>query len=632
MRRAAALLAGLAALLAAAPAHAALRFERCEANGFECARLSVPLDRGGAVPGQVSLLVKRLRAARGPALGATVALAGGPGQSATEAFDDDSLGLLSGAYARRDLIVFDQRGTGGSGLLRCQRLERSNLLDAGRAAGDCALRLGPRRALYTTRESVEDIEALRRELGVARVALFGVSYGTKVALAYAQRYPDHVERLVLDSVVEPGGPDPLYLDTMRALPRALRGLCRAGCGRFTRWPVRDLERLVARLARGPLHGRVVDPRGRPRRARLSRADLFAILLAGDFDPPLRAEVPGTVLAALRGDTAPLLRLKRRAIELEGKPPAPRVLSAALYAATTCEEAPLPWARTAPFAERPGQAGHFAAALPSSAFRPFDRLTALDSDTLRLCSRWPAAAAAPAIGGGPLPDVPVLLLEGDDDLRTPVEGARRVASLFARAHLLVAPATGHSVLGTDTSACAQRAFTLFFAGAPLPRRCPAVRRGFPPVVPPPTRLRQLRPAPGASGLRGRTVAAVALTLRDVFADSLTGLFVESDGNGVPRGGGLRGGSYRLSIFGVLRLERLQYLPGVTVSGTLRDFGGRRPRGSLRIGGRAAPHGTLLVRGSRVRGRLAGRSVSARLELVPATLLAARARAARLAPLR
>jgi pimeloyl-ACP methyl ester carboxylesterase len=631
VRRAAALLAGLAALLAAAPAHAAFRFERCEANGFECARLSVPLDRTGAVPGQVSLLVKRFHATRGPALGATVALAGGPGQSATEAFDDEALSLLAGAYARRDLIVFDQRGTGGSGLLRCRPLERSNLLNAGRAAGDCAQRLGPRRALYTTRDSVEDIEAIRRELGLARIALFGVSYGTKVALAYAQRYPAHVERLALDSLVEPDGPDPLYLDSMRALPRALRSLCRAGCARFTRQPVRDLERLVARLAGGPLRGRMVDARGRLRSARLSRFELLATLLAGDFDPSLRAGVPGAVLAALRGDAAPLLRLKRRAIELEREPPAPRVLSAALYAATTCEEAPLPWARTAPFAERPRQAARFAAGLPLSAFRPFDRLTALDSDTLRLCSRWPAAAAAPTIGGGAMPDVPVLLLEGEDDLRTPVEGARRVASLFLRAHLLVTPATGHSVLGSDAGACAERAFTVFFAGAPLPRRCPAVRRGFPPVGPPPTRLRQLRPAPGASGLRGRTLAAVTLTLRDVIADSLTALFVEQDRTDVARGGGLRGGSYRLSVSDLLTLERLQYLPGVTVSGTLRDVGGRRQRGRLRIGGRAAPHGTLLVSGARVRGRLGGRSVRARLELTPAAL-ADRAHSARLARLR
>ena len=65
---------------------AALRFERCGAYGFECARVSVPLDRTGALPGRVSLFVKRVRARERPRRGALFVLAGGPGQSATDAF------------------------------------------------------------------------------------------------------------------------------------------------------------------------------------------------------------------------------------------------------------------------------------------------------------------------------------------------------------------------------------------------------------------------------------------------------------------------------------------------------------------------------------------------------------------
>ena len=160
-------------------------------------------------------------AARGATLPPLFVLAGGPGQSATEAFAD-APGALYPAYARRDLIIFDQRGTGRSGLLRCRRLERSNLLRAGPAAAACARSLGRRRAFYTSRDSADDIEAIRAELGAERIALFGISYGTKLALGYAQRYPDRVERLVLDSVVELDGPDPLYLDSIEASHRALR--------------------------------------------------------------------------------------------------------------------------------------------------------------------------------------------------------------------------------------------------------------------------------------------------------------------------------------------------------------------------------------------------------------------------
>src|SRR5919198_470507 len=130
------LLPVLAALLLAltlpSSASAKLHFRGCGGFGFSCARLSVPLDRTGQVPGRVSLLVERMRAERRPARGATFVLAGGPGQSATDSFTGDALGELFPAVRTRDLIVFDQRGTGRSGLLRCRRLEHANLLNAGR--------------------------------------------------------------------------------------------------------------------------------------------------------------------------------------------------------------------------------------------------------------------------------------------------------------------------------------------------------------------------------------------------------------------------------------------------------------------------------------------------------------------
>ena len=179
----------VAALVLAAPADAALRFKRCGGYGFKCARLSVPLDRTGALPGRVSLLVKRFAARRhgGATQPPLFVLAGGPGQSATDSFGADALGVLYPAYAKRDLIVFDQRGTGRSGLLRCRRLERANLLRAGAAAGACASSVGARRAFYTSRDSADDIEAIREQLGAERIALFGISYGTKLALRVPER-------------------------------------------------------------------------------------------------------------------------------------------------------------------------------------------------------------------------------------------------------------------------------------------------------------------------------------------------------------------------------------------------------------------------------------------------------------
>jgi pimeloyl-ACP methyl ester carboxylesterase len=604
-----ALLAVAATLLSPPAAGAAPHFKRCGAFMFSCARVTVPLDRGAVTPGLVSLFVKRIAAQRPPRQGALFVLAGGPGQSATVAFDGDALGVLSPAFRHRDLIVFDQRGTGRSGLLRCRALERSNLFDAGRAAGICARHLGAGRYHYTSRDSVEDVESLRVALGLDKIAIYGTSYGVKVALGYALTYPEHVERLALDSVLEADGPDPFYRPTLEALPRVLHSLCRSTCRSFTADPLGDLARLVRRMGDRGLRGRVVDPRGRLRPARLSRGELFLMLISGDFDPALRAAFPGAVRAALNGDRVPLLRMGRRSFSIEGEPPPPRLLSTALFTATTCEEMRMPWPRTAPPdpAERRRQAEAAAALLPDQAFLPFDRASLLENDLLQLCDRWPASPVEPTFGPGPLPDVPVLLLEGEEDLRTPVEGAQRVAAQFPRAKLVVAPDTGHSALGSDASGCTERAFGQFFRDRPVSTTCRRGRPEFPPTPPPPTALRQVAAAQGVGGIRGRALTALALTLRDVGEDSLTSFILDERDPDLARGGGLRAGHYRIDGNNVLHLSGVVFVPGVRVSGSIGHFGGRRQSGRLRLSGRVA--GSLALRGRTVSGRVGGKRVRA-----------------------
>src|SRR5918997_953281 len=205
-------------------------------------------DLDYAVRGTVSLYIERQRAARRPVRGATLLLAGGPGQPATGAYNDltdNPYGEFRRLTPHSEIIAFDGRGTGRSGLLRCPALERANLIDAGAEAAACAKRLGPRRGFYRTSDSVEDIEAVRSALGVEKLTLVGVSYGTFLAQAYAAAHPDRVQRLLLDSVLDVSGWDPFYRDIFRAVPRVLRAVCRGACSFFTDDPVADVSRLVA---------------------------------------------------------------------------------------------------------------------------------------------------------------------------------------------------------------------------------------------------------------------------------------------------------------------------------------------------------------------------------------------------
>jgi pimeloyl-ACP methyl ester carboxylesterase len=599
-----ALLAVAAAGLATSsvPASAAAEFRPCRNLRFVlCSTVDVPLDRAGAVPGKIGLHVRRIRAPR-PG-GAVFAFAGGPGQAATP-FTELVAELFGPILRSRDLVVFDQRGTGHSGLIRCPTLEGvSGFYKVNGATADCAEVLGARHSFYTTRDTVEDIEAVRRAIGVPRITLYGVSYGTKVALAYAAAYPQQVERLILDSVVEPGGPDAFGLEFIAAVPRMLRLLCARGCERITPDPNADLEALVQKLGKGLLRGPLVTADGRRREARLGRVRLLDLLAAGDFDPTLRAGLPAALRSAAAGDAAPILRLSARAGQQFREPIG--IFNPAIFAATVCEEGPLPWARTADPAARTAQALALLSRVPDAALRPFDRSSAVAQSILQLCRLWPAAPAEPTIFARPLPDVPALLLAGEDDLRTPLEGARRVAAAMPRATLLPVPDIGHDVLGFDAEGCSLRALRAFMAGRPV-KQCKRRTRLFRPDPLAPTALERVPPVGAVTGRPGRTLAAVERTLHDV-AIQLTAASLSIEF--VPGFGGLRGGHVRFAARGLV-LRNVEYVPGVRVSGVLK--GERRVRGVLRVSGGQGASGRLRLRSSRLLvGRLEGRHVRHRV---------------------
>ena len=483
----------------------------------------------------------------------------------------------------------------------------------------CARQLGPARGAYTTRESVEDLEAIRQAAGYEKLVLYGTSYGTKVALDYAQRYPQNVGSLVLDSTETPEGPEPFHISTFKAIRPALEELCaRRGCNRVSATPLRDLAQLVSATNSRALVGQAYDAHGRRVRRIVSTRTLFDLLLAGDLNPVIRAELPAAVHSALHRDAGPLARLGAR----HSVPPAREEKSSSidetLFITTSCEETPFPWQRGAPEATRAVEAEAALNLLPSADFYPFDPESALLDMTIPLCVAWPDAST-PSPPGAPLPNVPTLILSGGQDLRTPTENARRVATLIPDAQLLRVPFTGHSVIGSDLSGCARTALTAFFAGASV-SPCPATANRFPPAPVAPRRLSALSPAAGVGGLRGRTVTAAVDSVLDLRR---TVIELALDFGELPLGarfGGLRGGTVHITKAGA-RLERFSYVPGVQLSGLipagilLRNSGAAA---SLGVGGAAAAHGSLrLASGGRLSGALDGRrlraNVSARVKI-------------------
>lgn len=592
-----------------ASAEAELRFRSC--GEASCARLSVPLDHSGAVAGRLSLRVERHESHDRIDRGVTLLLLGWPGQAGTAI---DEYGWESPG---RDLILFDERGTGARAL-RCRDLEAATQTDAGREAAACATLLGDRRAFFRTSDTVEDIEVLRVQLGVERLTIVGSVYGAYVAQRYALRHPDRVERLLLESPVDAAGVDPLYADSMVAVRRMLPALCRSGCGSFTSDALADTARLVEQLAEEPLRGKIVGPTGHRRTALLTRQELLYTLMAGDDDFLSTPEYPAAVASALRGDSAPILRMKRRATA-HPLPLRPGVVSAARYATTLCEEVRFPWSLHATPAERDGAAYRIETAMDRSLAAPFDPSTLVRSDLMKLCRRWPTASPAPPPEPGAMPDVPVLVLAGPETVRTSLESARRAAARFPHGKLLETPGLLPSI-GFGLNACAGRAALRFLSGRRVQDSCPRGAPVLPPATPAPDSLSDLRPVGGVPGRPGRLLHALSVTFGDLVdsfaADSLLNIGPDEFDVGV-RAGGLRGGRYAIGEK-LFLLDRYEFVPGVRFSSRWRTQSNSNVLGGLRIDGPGSLDGALRLRESddltfAVRGRLAGRRVRTRVRI-------------------
>jgi pimeloyl-ACP methyl ester carboxylesterase len=411
--------------------------------GFSCGSLSVRLDPSGGAPGRLSLRVAVADVATAPR-GVLLFLTGGPGEPGIP-FVPRIVGRLGPALRGYRLVMLDQRGT-GAGALDCPALQRqmgaSDLtVPTAAAVRSCAAAVGPDRRYFATADTVADIEALRAALGVSRLTLDGVSYGSYVAAQFALAHPDRVSRLVLDSVVPTWNVDPLQLAGMRETATVLRDACAAQrCGSD---PAADLATVVRRYHDGPA--------------------LFDTLVAMSVGDPSFPGVPGALHAAAAGQPGALRALMARVHAAEAVTAGE--LSQGLHASALCADMPMPWGGPGtPLAGRAAALARSVARLTTAQVWPFDKATAAGNGFIQTCRYWPPVPvpAAAAAARPRLPPVPVLLLAGGHDLSTPLAGARAQAALAPDGHLFVVPRAGHSVQFRAAGNPAQAEVTRFLA--------------------------------------------------------------------------------------------------------------------------------------------------------------------------
>lgn len=372
--------------------------------------LAVPENRSVPEPRTIELPVVVLRAGKDDGAAPVVMLTGGPGTAGLSA------AAYPGAYpwvGKRDFVVFGQRGTHHARpALMCEDYEAalanvSAMLFRIEAARDCARDAADRGidlSAYNTAESAHDIEALRQVLGAERLTLYGLSYGTRLALAYARQFPDRVEALVLDS------PLPFSADYDRELPASVKAVLEAIASRCAgvttcaqAYP--DLwERFLAALEQriAPLS----DPGG-PNAAQIAMS-----ITPGSAEDI--ANAPMLMDAAARGDF--------NAFPESGEGGGSSGFAWGMRLSVWCSE-------------RADQSDASVAL-----FAGIDAPTVPDE----VCEAWPAAPRPRSELVDPSGPFPTLILAGEFDTLTPPSWGERLLTRLSRGQVITIPAGLHTV--------------------------------------------------------------------------------------------------------------------------------------------------------------------------------------------
>jgi pimeloyl-ACP methyl ester carboxylesterase len=178
----------------------------------DCGTLVVPEDRADPRSRLIALPVTRILARSSHPLAPIFRLNGGPGVT------NMTFPQASRLAAQHDVVMVGYRGVDGSSVLNCPEvtaalensadfLGKASLSAYSQAFASCAQRLernGVDLAGYTLAEQADDIEAARVALGYQRIDLLSESAGTRLAMIYAWRYPNSVDRSAMIGVNPPG--------------------------------------------------------------------------------------------------------------------------------------------------------------------------------------------------------------------------------------------------------------------------------------------------------------------------------------------------------------------------------------------------------------------------------------------
>jgi pimeloyl-ACP methyl ester carboxylesterase len=608
----------------------------CE-TGARCGYLNRPLDPSGSVAGTLAIYYEFYpHSGAGAAAGTLVAAEGGPGYPTTGS-RDDYLALFKPLRQTHDVLLMDNRGTGRSGAIDCEPLQQAPVLTR-EDIGACGRSLGANAPFYSTTLAADDLAAVLDALKVARIDLYGDSYGTYFSQVFALRHADRLRSLVLDGAYALEGPDyawyPHYPAAMRAkFDRACERSpdCRALPGSS----IEHIQPALEQLRAHPFDATVSDDAGRPVPLRADPSELAIVMFGGSPAYATVRETDAAARAFSAGDRAPLLRLmteSQMGVDSRDASRSPATYSAGLAAAVFCQDPPQvfdlaldPALRPAAFEREFARLQH---SLPEL-YAPFtfDEYRGMPPDYVFIdeCLQWPSPA-----GGDPAPplvvprapyaEVPVLVISGELDNMTSVADGEAAASHYPHAHHVVIANSFHvNALPRARSECGAQLVRYFITHlAVADEECAAQVPPVPLLARFARSSQELNPAQALPGNQAdermlRESTAALQTSADALVRALE--------NGPGKFVGLRGGSFSVETRGTgyrLTLREVRWSEDVTVSGKIDSRGTRQTvRAVLSLQDASGGHGTLSLRWqaddaqaiARLSGRIDGRIIRA-----------------------
>ena len=416
----------------------------------ECGCMTVPEDRSQPDGNQVKIQFAIFKSTpSNPEPDPIVYLAGGPGEHALEAVSLTFDQRFAPLTANRDLIVFDQRGTGYSEpALNCpelielsyevldQDLGNEEVLEleneATRACYERLIEQNINLSLYNSVESAADLNDLRLALGFDEWNLFGVSYGTRLALTAMRDYPDGIRSVILNSTV-PLQAD-LYSEVPASFDRALNVLfdsCADNPVADNAYP--DLETVffdsIDKLNNTPAMFTAIHPlSGESYDVLMSGDDFFDFIISTLYTTDVIPLVPKVIFDANNGkyDTLALL-VGSNLLNME-------LVSTGMHLSVQCSE-------ELPFSS---QEEIIASLEKYPDIREYLE-DSLGESTFAVCEYWTGTTPDPIENEAVYSDIPTLIMSGEFDPVTPPAWGKLASETLQNSWFLEFPGLGHDVV-------------------------------------------------------------------------------------------------------------------------------------------------------------------------------------------